>query len=224
MHLRLILILISFAGSVFAQSNVPKANTSVKPAFEGRIFKRLNSWDHVAEINWHQEAHDNTFKSLTLSSRYRFQNAFMLGVYGRHTWGERHNHTWMKDMSDGRWKWTDVNSDKEFNLGFMAQKKWQLSQKLFAELRVSVERHFQNDMNISIFRPGLVWQLNNEWMSYLRYAHYHSLENIEPSIYRQAVYVGGLYSGYSPLLIGPFVQYLRQNWWSSPHFKNMTGG
>lgn len=224
MHLRLILILISLAGSAFAQSNVPKANTSLRPAFEGRIFKRLHSWDHVLEFDWRQEAHDNTFKHLTLSSRYRLKNAFMLGVYGRHTWGERHNHTWMKDMSDGRWKWMDIGSNKEFNLGLMAQKKWQLSQTFFAELRVSLERHFQNNMSVAIFRPGLIWQMNHQWMTYLRYAYYEKIASIPPSIYRHAIYLGGIYSGYSPLLIGPFLRYQKQSWWTSPNFNSVTGG
>lgn len=223
MRLHLILILISsFLGALFAQDNVPKAQTSFRPSLEARVFKRQELWDYVADYRYRPDA-EGTYNGVTLSVRRRLPHHITLGVYGRYTIGERHGHTWIKDPADNKWKWRDSDSDTEFNLGGFVQGKRQMTDKLFFELRTGVERHFDVKVNFWLLRPGIIWQMNADWMSYFRYEFYRMISKSVSSPYKQGLYVGALYSAYSPFIFGPFVRYERQEWSSTKQFTAVTG-
>lgn len=223
MRLHLITILISLFSSVLlANQNTPRSGTAVRPGLEARVFKRLENWDHMAEFRYRMEEHGN-FESLTLSSRRHFKHALSLGAYGRYVLGERHYHTWMQDPNDNVWKWKDVDSEKEIHLGLFLQKKIQLSERFVFDVRGSYEYHVENEMPLALFRPGLSWQINPWWISYIRYEAYIPLKTAPSTLYKQGVYLGALWSHFAPLMIGPFVRYERHEWWTSPQFKMRTG-
>lgn len=221
-HLILILIsLLSFES--WAQSNVPASDSSVKPAIEARVFKRDQDIDYVAEALWREKNH-GSLKSLGLSVRKRLPWHYMFGFYLKHTWGERYNDSWSKDVSNNQWRWEDVDGVGESKLGLLAQKRWGITSKLAAGLRLSLENRFKEQKMFAAIRPGISYKLSSHWMSYLRYEAYMLLVSSPATFYKQGIYLGALNSSFQNFMIGPFVRLERHEWWTSKDFKRITGG
>lgn len=219
-HLKWILIntalFISFINQ--AQANMtPSVTTEVKPAIDAHLFHKQGDWSHVFKYRWAPDIEEN-FQKLSLSSRFALGNLYKIGLYGAGTFGERRFMDWQK--INGRFQWRDLEGETDFNLGALVQKKWPLSQTLGSEVRVMFERHFNDDFDFLRIRPGLTWMATPLWTTYLRYEAYHLLSNETSTLYRWGAYLGGLYRGYSKMMFGPFVRYHRQEWWTSPSFKN----
>tara|TARA_R110000868_G_scaffold154736_2_gene380978 strand:- start:36631 stop:37368 length:738 start_codon:yes stop_codon:yes gene_type:complete len=222
-HLKWILIsLLGFSSATFAQTNVPTNHKSVKPALHLRAFKSVGDWTYIGDIAWEPDS-DGNFEKAMISLRRKFPNHYSAGVYLANTWGEHHGQDWLKDPQDNQWKWRDVESKTEFNVGALVQKKWSLSPKITLEGRVTYEYHLTNDMGILKVRPGVSYQMSSNWMSYFRYEAYFPLNFSTATLYKQGYYLGAMYSGISNWLMGPFVRHLRHEWNNTPMFKTATG-
>lgn len=222
LHLKWILISLLAISTANAQSNVPKTSTAVRPSTQLRVFKNISDWSYVASFIWQPDDEGN-FEKLKLSVRRRLPYNMLVGVFLRHTWGERHPQDWIKDATDNEWKWRNVEDKKEFNTGALLQKKWSLSNDLVFETRVIYDYHLGNDMSILRVRPGLSWQFAEAWIAYLKYEAYMGLNFSSATFYKQGTYLGFLYSGYQGWLVGPFARFERHEWETSPQFKQLVG-
>tara|TARA_R110000868_G_scaffold25366_2_gene98856 strand:+ start:1291 stop:2028 length:738 start_codon:yes stop_codon:yes gene_type:complete len=222
-HLKWILIsFFAFSSITFAQSNIPANDKAVKPALHFRAFKTLGVWSYIGELAWQPTSHGN-FEKLKFDIRRKLPNHFSAGVYLANTWGEHHGQDWLKDPADNVWKWRDVESKTEFNVGALIQKKWSLSPDITLEGRVTYEYHLTNDMGILKVRPGISYQLSPTWLSYFRYEAYFPIGFSTATLYKQGYYLGAMYNGIQNWLIGPFVHHLRHEWNNTAKFKTTTG-
>lgn len=223
MHHLLNLILISFLSLVFAlfplqgeAANTPPNEREIHPSIEARVFKRSLNWDHLLEARWRPDQ-EGRFQSLGASTRRHLGNNYTVGIYAVHTWGERHFMDWAH--TNGEFTWMDMDGHGEWNFGALAQKRWLLTELLSFDLRISFERHFNHKMDFIRIRPGVTWMAHPSWSIYFRYEAYHVLSPDTPTtFYRQGLYLGSLYADLMPLLLGPFIRYERQEWWTSPDF------
>lgn len=226
MHRRLkwtsisLLFFLFFLTSLVEAKNTPSRTSEVHPSAEANLFYRSGDWEHVLKYRWAPDAQES-FKKMSFSTRREFKNLYKIGLYVARTAGERHFLDWQK--INGQFQWRDLDGEGENNLGAFIQKKWPHTDHLGFELRISYEKHFNHSMKFLRIRPGVTWLTSSMWTTYLKYEAYKLIDSDISTLYRTGLYLGGLYRGFSQILIGPFLKYQRQEWWTSPDFKKEFG-